>query len=208
MIAPDWLERVEAALRSDRSLAAVGGRIVNGRPGLWGDLDHLLNHSEWISQRERACGAYPTMAIVYRREAVGAIRFRATNLGEDIFFALAVCANGWRIWYDPLIQVVHCHERLDFRRFWERQIAAGAALYVTRRSLDRPGRILFRAPVLLFLYPHLWIVIGRMLRQRMIGKAIALFPWLVAGETARIVGFFQARRDARTAPPSNGRTAS
>jgi glycosyltransferase involved in cell wall biosynthesis len=196
-IAPDWLQRVDDAFRLDPAIGAVGGRVVNGRPGLWGDLDHFLNHSEWISGRQRMCGAYPTMAIAYRREAIGSVRFPATNYGEDIFFALAVQANSWRILYDPHIRIEHCHERLDVRQFWKRQLDAGKALYVTRRSLDRPGKILFRAPLLLFLFPHLWIVIGRMLRQRMIGKVIALFPWLVVGEVARIVGFFQARRVAR-----------
>jgi len=54
-----------------------------------------------------------------------------------------------------------------------------------------------RFPVLLFLYPHLWIVLARMLRRGMLGKALVLLPWLVAGETARIVGFMRARRGAR-----------
>lgn len=202
-IAPDWLERVDAAFLADPSIAAVGGRIVNGRPGLWGDLDHFLNHSEWISDRARACGAFPTMAIAYRRAAVGAVRFPATNYGEDIFFALAVQAGGGRIWYDPQIRIEHRHERLDVRRFLRRQIDAGKALYVTRSSLERPGRILYRAPILLFLLPHLWIVVGRMLRQRMIGKTVVLFPWLVAGEAARIVGFFRARREMNRSASEN-----
>ena len=197
-IARDWLERVALAF-ADPGIVAVGGTIVNGRPGRWGDLDHLLIHSEWMDDTPRACGAFPTMAIAYRRRAVGDIRFPATNLGEDIFFALAVQQRGGRIWYDPRIRIVHKHERLDRESFWARQVAAGRAMYVIRRQLDRPGRILVRAPILLFLYPHLWIVLGRMLRQGMAWKALALFPWLVAGETARNVGFLRARRDARTA---------
>jgi glycosyltransferase involved in cell wall biosynthesis len=197
-IASDWLALVTEVLASDPTIAAVGGRIVNGRPGLWGDLDHVLNFSEWMSERGRLCSGYPTMAIAYRREAVGDTRFAPTNHGEDIFFAEAVQARGGRIWYEPRIRISHRHERLDGRRFWQRQIDMGRTFYRLRRALDRPGKILFRAPVLLFLYPHLWIVLRRMIKCGMAGRALTLFPWLVAGETARIVGFFRARSEAGT----------
>jgi glycosyltransferase involved in cell wall biosynthesis len=193
-IAPDWLAIVNEVLTSDPSIAAVGGRIFNGQPGAWGDLDLLLNHSEWISGKARQCGSYPTMAIAYRRDAVGHVRFPATNFGEDTFFALAVQALGGRLWYEPRIRILHKHERLDGTRFWHRQVDAGQQLYWTRRSLDLPGKILFRAPPLLFLFPHLWIVLGRMLSQGMFGRAITLSPMLLMGEIARIRGFLRARR--------------
>jgi glycosyltransferase involved in cell wall biosynthesis len=194
-IARDWLERVAHVLR-DPTIVGVGGRIENGRPGRFGELDHLLNHSEWMAGPSRACGAFPTMAVAYRRSAIGDVRFPATNLGEDQFFALGVQARGGRFWYDAGIRIVHKHERLDRHRFWQRQLDAGRSIFVTRAQLDRPGRILVRAPALLFLYPHLWIVLGRMVRAGMIARAVALLPWLVAGETARIAGFLEARRGA------------
>jgi len=192
----DWLAIVAAELGADASVVAVGGRITNGRPGRWGDLDLYLNHSEWTADRARSCSTFPTMAIAYRREAVGATRFPETNLGEDTFFARAVQARGGHIRFQPRIRIVHKHERLDAHQFWQRQVDAGRQLYLTRRALDLPGRMLYRAPALLLLYPHLWIVIGRMLRGKKVGSALALFPWLVAGETARIVGFLRARSEA------------
>ena len=198
----DWLERVDRAFRSAESIAAVGGRIVNGRPGRWADAEHLLNLSEWISDRARVCTGYPTMAIAWRRNAIGSNRFPATNHGEDIFFASAVQGEERLVWYDPLILIEHRHERLDLRRFWDRQVDAGRTFYITRQSLQRPGRMLLRVPVLLFLFPHFWLVVRRTLQQRMITKAISLFPWLLVGETARIVGFFRARRDALHGAPA------
>jgi hypothetical protein len=54
-----------------------------------------------------------------------------------------------------------------------------------------------RHPALVFLFPHLWIVVARMIRNGFARRAIVLFPWLVAGEIARIRGFFQARREYR-----------
>jgi glycosyltransferase involved in cell wall biosynthesis len=196
-VAPDWLALVREVLAADSSVAAVGGRIYNGRPGRWGDLDLFLNHSEWIATRARNCVTYPTMAIAYRRDAIGSTRFPATNLGEDTFFARAVQARGGRIRFEPRIRILHRPMRLDWKLFWERQIDAGRQLYLTRRALDVPGRILFRFPILLFLFPHLWIVLSRMLGQGMVAKAVRLFPWLIAGESARIAGFLRQRRRTR-----------
>jgi glycosyltransferase involved in cell wall biosynthesis len=196
-IGAHWLARAIEVFRSDASVVAVGGRIVNGRPGRFGDLDLYLNHSEWISTSARSCTTFPTMAVVYRRDAVGPVRFPETNYGEDTFFAHAVRARGGRIWFDPAIRIVHMHERLDAESFWARQIDAGRQIYLTRQALELPGKVLYHAPVLLALYPHLWIVLHRMLRRRMVVKALTLFPWLAAGETARIIGFLRARRESR-----------
>ncbi len=196
---PDWLARVRAAFERDPGVVAVGGRVVNGRPGLFGDLDLYLNHSEWIGGSASYKGLIPTLGVAYRRDAVGPVRFVETNLGEDASFGAAVLARGGRLWYDPGIVMTHRHERLDRETFLARQVNAGRTIYRTRVLHDRPGRILVRCPPLVFLYPHLWIVLARMARAGKAGRALALFPWLVAGETARIRGFFQARREYRKA---------
>ncbi len=196
---PDWLARVRADLERDPGIVAVGGRVVSGRPGLFGDLDLYLNHSEWIGGRASFKGLIPTLGVAYRREAVGPVRFVETNLGEDASFGAAVLERGGRLWYDPGIVMTHRHERLDRETFHARQVNAGRTIYRTRVLHDRPGRILVRCPPLVFLYPHLWIVLARMARAGRAGRALALFPWLLAGETARIRGFFQARREYRKA---------
>ena len=196
-VAPrDWLARVRRKLESDASIAAVGARIANGRPGRWGELDWFLNHSEWIRRgRPGSRKNIPTMGIVYRREAVGDVRFPESNSGEDTAFALAVAARGGKLWYDPDILLRHRHERLDEAAFREKQIACGRTIYTTRVALDRPGKVLVRWPALLFLLPHLWMTVGRMVRAGYAGKAVTLFPWLVAGEAHRIKGFFEARKE-------------
>ncbi len=195
-VAPsDWLARARRAFESDGQIVGVGGRIVNGRPGRYGELDYYLNHSEWIAaggpSEKRTI---PTMAIVYRRAAIGPVRFPESNTGEDTAFALAVLARGGKLWYDPGIVVTHRHQRLDWASFWEKQVACGRTIYETRAKLDRPGKALVRFPPLLFLFPHLWMTAGRMIRAGHGGRAVALFPWLLAGEVARIQGFFRARR--------------
>ena len=65
---PDWIARARRVFESDGRIVGVGGRVVNGRPGRYGELDYYLNHSEWIAAGGPAeKRAIPTMAIVYRR---------------------------------------------------------------------------------------------------------------------------------------------
>ena len=193
---PDWLERARRRFESDPGIAAVGARIANGRPGRYADLDWFLNHSEWIRDaRPGPRSNIPTMGIVYRRDAVGDVRFPETNSGEDTAFALAVAARGGKLWYEPAIVLTHRHERLDARAFREKQVACGRTIYRTRVAFDRPGRALVRWPALLFLFPHLWLTVARMARAGYSGRAVTLFPWLVAGEIHRIRGFFEAKKE-------------
>jgi glycosyltransferase involved in cell wall biosynthesis len=200
---PDWLERVRATFERDPDVVAVGGRIANGRPGRWGELDWFLNHSEWIrADRPGPRKNIPTMGIVYRRDAVGDVRFPETNSGEDTAFALAVLARGGKLWYDPAIVLTHRHERLDAAAFREKQVACGKTIYRTRVELDRPGKVLVRWPALLFLFPHLWVTVARMARAGYASRAVALFPWLVAGEVHRIRGFFEACKEQAAEVPS------
>ena len=208
-VAPrDWLERARRAFEREPGIAAVGARIANGRPGRWGELDWFLNHSEWIRDAGPGPRAnIPTMGIVYRRDAVGDARFPETNSGEDTAFALAVAARGGTLWYDPGIVLTHRHERLDARAFREKQVACGRTIYRTRVALDRPGRVLVKWPALLFLFPHLWLTVARMVRAGHAGRGVTLFPWLFTGEVARIRGFFEARRVHLRPAPAEARAA-
>ncbi|MGE5716796.1 MAG: glycosyltransferase, partial [Acidobacteriota bacterium] len=170
----DWLTRVRAAFERDPDVVAVGGSVRNGRPGLFGDLDLYLNHSEWIGGPASFKGLIPTLGVAYRRDAVGPVRFVETNLGEDASFGAEVLSRGGKLWYDPGIVMTHRHERLDRETFLARQVNAGRTIYRTRVLHDRPGRILVCFPPLLFLFPHLWIVLARMIRAGKAGRAILL----------------------------------
>ena len=196
-VSSNWLEHAAVHFARDPRIFAVGARIANGRPSRYGELDYYLNHSEWIRGEAGPRATFPTMAVVYRFDVVAGLRFEEASYGEDTAFARAALREHGVLWFDPDIVVTHYPERLDFQSFWDKQVNNGRSLYRTRVRLDRPGRSLVRAPFLLFLFPHLWIVIVRMVRGGRTGRSVALFPWLVAGEVARIRGFLEARRAAR-----------
>lgn len=194
--APDWLALARKNFARDLGIAAVGGRIVNGRPSTYGKLDYYMNHSEWIGGSEAGEKSnVPTMAVVYRRSAIEGLRFPESNSGEDTAFALAVTARGGRLWFDPAIAITHNHERLDRASYREKQEACGRTIYWTRKTFDRPGQFLVRFPFLLFLFPHLWLMLLRMVKRGLIVDAVRLFPLFVVGELARVRGFFAARRE-------------
>ncbi|HSN68694.1 MAG TPA: glycosyltransferase family 2 protein [Thermoanaerobaculia bacterium] len=193
--APDWLERASGFLETHPDFAAVGGSIVNGRPDRYGSLDYYMNHSEWIGGEPGERTTFPTMSVVYRRSAIEGLRFLESNSGEDTAFALEVRGRGGRLWYDPAIRITHQHERLDWPSFRDHQVVCGRTIFWTRSLLDRPGKFLVRWPILLFTFPHLWLMLGRMIASGRAVDALRLFPWLVGGELARIRGFFAARRE-------------
>ena len=195
-VSANWLERAAVHFARDHRIFAVGARIANGRPSRYGELDYFLDHSEWIRGEPGPRATFPTMAVVYRFDVVAGLRFEEASYGEDTSFARAALRERGVLWFDPEIVVTHYPERLDFASFWAKQVNNGRSLYTTRTRLDRPGRILVRVPVLLLLFPHLWIVLRRMVVAGLAGRALALFPWLVAGEVARIRGFLVARREA------------
>ena len=191
---PRWLELAVEVLNGDARIAGVGGRIMNGRASVYGKLDYYMNHSEWIAANGAGEKAnVPTMAIVYRRSSVEGLRFPESNSGEDTAFAVAVTARGGTLWFDPRITVMHQHERLDWDAYWEKQVACGRTIYWTRKAFDRPGQFLVRFPILLFAFPHLWLMLLRMIRHGKVLDAIGLFPWFFMGELARIRGFHDAR---------------
>ena len=191
----DWLRLARETLERDPRIVGVGGRILNGRSSIYGKLDYYMNHSEWIGGGEAGEKAnVPTMAIVYRRAAIEGIQFPETNSGEDTAFALAVTGRGGKLWFDPRITVTHNHERLDWESYWAKQVACGRTIYWTRKAYNRPGRFLVRFPFLLFLFPHLWLMLLRMLRRGLVFDAVALFPFFVAGELARVRGFLEVRQ--------------
>ena len=191
---PDWLAVASEVLERDREVAGVGGRIVNGRQNRFGKLDYYMNHSEWMGGAAGPKGNVPTMAVVFRRSAIEGLSFPESNSGEDTAFALAVTRRGGKLWFDPRIAITHVHERLDWDAYWQKQVACGRTIFWTRSVYDRPGKFLVRYPILLWTFPHLWLMLLRMIRSGAMADAVALFPWFVAGEIARIRGFADARR--------------
>ena len=195
-----------AVFRSDGSVAAVGGAIINGRPGRLGRAGLYLNHSEWISgtaprvhelpddghrlpPRRHRTRAFPRDRTTARtRSSPMPFATRRANLvrSGDSDRAHARTARRARV----LVAADRCR----------------TTALLTRRALKRPER----SSTVPRCSGTVSAPLDRLYRDAEAGdggQGLKLFPWLVAGETARIVGFLRARRESQRRRSSCGRRA-
>jgi glycosyltransferase involved in cell wall biosynthesis len=107
--APDWLERLVAAI--DR-----GHRLVVGAMGLRGGSAyeravHLVKYAHWLPNApEGPRTIAPTANAIYTREAWEAIGpFRGDSFSSDTLHSWHAAARGFQPWFEPRAVVAHTH---------------------------------------------------------------------------------------------------
>lgn len=138
---PDWLERIEAHFRDDPGLGALGGRdlIVGSTEAGPGDPDLVVGRVRWFGKvtgyHHRGGGPARPADIVkganmaVRTAALGKKRLDTALRGSgaqhhwEIDLSLAVKRAGWRILYDPEVEVLH-HEAERFGGQREERMSA------------------------------------------------------------------------------------
>lgn len=128
---PEWLARIEAHFLSDDCIGGVGGKD-------WMYIDNQLVKGErktvgkvqWfgrtIGEHHRGIGKPREVEIIkganmsYRRIAIADLRFDRRLLGSgaevhnDLGFCLSIKKAGWKIIYDPHVEIDHYHgKRFD-----------------------------------------------------------------------------------------------
>lgn len=128
---PQWLSRIEAHFLSDARLGGVGGKdwmyinnkLIEGEQEIVGKVQWfgrtIGNHHLGIG-KPREVEIIKGANMSYRRAAVGNLRFDERLLGigaqvhNDLKFSLSVRKSGWKIIYDPLVEIDHyCAKRFD-----------------------------------------------------------------------------------------------
>lgn len=128
---PQWLSRIEAHFLSDDSLGGVGGRdwmyidnkLVEGDREVVGKVQwfgRTIGNHHFGKGQAREVEIIKGANMSYRRTAVGNLRFDERLLGtgaqvhNDLEFSLSLKKMGWKIIYDPLIEIDHyCGKRFD-----------------------------------------------------------------------------------------------
>lgn len=128
---PDWLTRIERHFAADPRLGALGGRdrIVDSDSEGDGDPDlpvgRVLRFGRVTGYHHLGAGPAREVDIVkganmaVRRAALGAKRIDTELRGEgaehhwEIDLSLAIQAAGWKLVYDPAVEVLH-HEAERF----------------------------------------------------------------------------------------------
>jgi glycosyltransferase involved in cell wall biosynthesis len=128
---PEWLTRIEAHFVSDDAIGGVGGRdwmyqgteLVDGACEVVGKVQWfgrtIGNHHFGVG-KPREVEILKGANMSYRRSAIANLRFdeRLRGTGaqahNDLAFGLAVKGSGWKLIYDPLVELDHFHgQRFD-----------------------------------------------------------------------------------------------
>lgn len=128
---PTWLERIKYHFNRDRQIGGVGGRdwmyinneLVEGESELVGKVQ-LFGRT--IGRHHLGVGKPREVEILkganmsYRRTAIADLRFDTRLLGtgaevhNDLAFSLSVKKAGWKLIYDPQVEIDHYHgKRFD-----------------------------------------------------------------------------------------------
>lgn len=120
----EWLARIEAHFLSDSDIGGVGGRdwlyinkqLVEGEREIVGKVQWF---GRTIGEHHRGIGKPREVEILkganmsYRRSAISNLHFDERLLGSgaevhnDLAFALNVKKSGWKLIYDPLVEIDH-----------------------------------------------------------------------------------------------------
>ena len=125
----DWLKRIEAHFLANDRVGGVGGRdwmYLNGElqdasvhPG----ASKVVGQLQWFGRavgnhhigegQSREVDILKGANMSYRKSAIAGVRFDEALLGtgaqvhNDLAFSLAVKRNGWKLIYDPKVEVDH-----------------------------------------------------------------------------------------------------
>ena len=156
--APGWIERL-AAHFADPAVAAAAPRItaVPGGPGWAGRYTTVsccldLGTAEARVAPGTRVGYVPTAALVVRRAALAGsstIFDPALRFGEDVDLVWRLHDAGWRIRYDPAVQVAH-QEPGTWRALLARRFRYGTS--AAPLAARHPGQV---PPLVLYPWPAL-----------------------------------------------------
>jgi glycosyltransferase involved in cell wall biosynthesis/GT2 family glycosyltransferase len=186
---PDWLDRLEHALRPE--LEAVAGGIVNGTPhSLIGTAEYVLSCSEAFPRRGRPIRHGPGANLLVRRgyfDAIGGFLDRR-RAGEDTLLTFPL-ARQQRLGFAADARVAHVN-RTKLGTFLANQRLQGRSWAKFCREVDYPHGWVTRGAGLLFAGPLRLVALGRCLLYNPpeARAALAALPLLLLGTAAWLVG--------------------
>lgn len=109
---PDWLERMSWDLESDTAIGLAGCRIKGDPPTFWNRCADFSLFPDYQS-RSHECFGLGSAAIVARRAAIEEVGGFDNDLmaSEDWDLSLSVRSLGWKLFFNPDVEVLHRHGR-------------------------------------------------------------------------------------------------
>ncbi len=132
---PDWVTQMKRA-HAEHPEAGAGGGAVIGAASENSLLSRLADVVTFQSPSEPGyVRTLPGVNISYKSEVVEKIGPQDETLfrGEDVDYNWRVQKLGYRVYYDPMIKVLH-HHRPNLRQFLHQHYMYGRAYYLVRRK--------------------------------------------------------------------------
>ena len=140
----DWVTQMKRAHAEHPEAGAVGGAVLSaGMDSLVSRVADKVTFSNYPAPQ--AVRTLPGVNVSYKRAAVDQVgpQDEALIRGEDVDYNWRALQLGWKILYDPRIQVLH-HHRPTLRSFLNQHYMYGRAYYRVRRKW----------PAMYCVYPH------------------------------------------------------
>ena len=150
---PQWLARIEAHFLADETVGGVGGKDWKYRgTEVVKDTKKTVGKLQWFGRivgnhnlgtgETREVDFLKGANMSYRRSAIANLRFderlkgSGAEIHNDLAFSLNVKQLGWKLIYDPLVEVDHYHAvRLDGGQRSEQFNSAGTIAHVHNETL-------------------------------------------------------------------------
>lgn len=142
---PDWVTKMKRIHAEHPEAGAVGGAVVGAESGQH-LISRLSDEATFPSPVEPDyVRTLPGVNIAYKREAINKLGPQDETLfrGEDVDYNWRVQKLGYKVYYDPVIRVLH-HHRPTLRQFLYQHYMFGRAYYLVRRKW----------PDMYCVYPH------------------------------------------------------
>ena len=202
---PDWVTQMKRVHAEHPEAGAVGGAVI-GAASENSLLSRLADVVTFQSPSEPDyVRTLPGVNISYKGEVVEKIGPQDETLfrGEDVDYNWRVQKLGYKIYYDPVIKVLH-HHRPNLRQFLHQHYMYGRAYYLVRRKWPdmyavyprdfRTIKALLKAGYFLFSIGYHPFLTARRLSSW--GDRLSAAPLLIANELAWKSGMlFQACKE-------------
>ncbi len=198
IVDPEWIEKMLAQHQNGYDI--VGGSVKNGTPHhIIGLAEYLLEFvivNPWL--KSGLSRLIPTCSISINRKVFEEIGFFPNYLkAEDTIFCERAIAVGKKMYFESEAKITHMNRTRLFD-FIKNQIALGEGANEGRKIVNRPGRFLFRYPILIPLVPlyrslkigYVWLTCNR----KMFFLYLLIFPIIAIGLIAHLWGFIRGCR--------------
>lgn len=158
VIEKDSISKAIKLFETDKELKGLCFAIKNySKASVIETVDFLLEHYYWLPcQKRKTFAKYLSgCSSVYKKEIFLNNKYEEfDSYGEDIILSLRLANQGYKLSFEPSINVTHINIKDNFSSFIKHQFRVGAGSALVRKKADKSFRVIFlKFPILIFITP-------------------------------------------------------